>query len=141
MQHRDTCRTCRFWSVPLKDRDTVEYGLCRRRAPALEAGEEQRGPFAAWPLSDSDQWCGEHEEAWYGTEEGPEDRRRLFSKINQLLSSEDRDIWNRFLADLRLASMEIHAVSRATVHPNPHLQRTASRLREPLIGVPFLEGS
>jgi len=126
--------------VPLKDRETVETGECRRHSPRLGFADGEVDPLAHWPCVHSDEWCGEHEGAWYGTEEGPEDRRALFSKINQTLVPEDREVWNRFLADLRCLAMEIHQEAHATLEPNFRMRRFAGRLSEHLVGVPYLEG-
>ena len=139
MRMQGKCGTCRFWDVPLEDREDGESGECRRHAPALGFVDGQTVSLAHWACTHSHDWCGEHEEVWYGTDEGPDDRRELFSKINRLLTSEDREVWNRFLADLRYFAMEIHREAQATLQPDPRMRRYAGRLREHLIGVPFLE--
>ena len=140
MRSHNKCCTCRYWDVPLKDRETVETGECHRHTPRLGLADGQIDPLAHWPCVHSDEWCGEHEEAWYGTEEGPDDRRKLFSKINRALLPEDREAWNRFLADLRCFARQIGEEARATLEPNPRMRRFAERLRGHLIGVPYLEG-
>lgn len=139
MRSHVKCYTCRFWDVPVKDRETVETGECRRRTPVLGFAEGEVDTWAHWPRVHSCEWCGEHEMALYCTDEGPEDRRALFSKINQILVTEDREVWNRFLADLRHLAMEIHHDAQAMLEPKHRVRKFAGRLREHLVGVPYLE--
>jgi hypothetical protein len=60
----DRCGTCRWWGGWPDD----DAGLCRRYPPAfgareMEPGEVEAGHLAAdrgfWPVTDSDDWCGE----------------------------------------------------------------------------------
>jgi len=49
----ETCGKCRFWST-----DTEATGCCRRYAPRpLTNGTPTE---TLWPVTDHDDWCGEH---------------------------------------------------------------------------------
>jgi hypothetical protein len=61
---RPTCNTCAYWS----GRPDSSDGGCRRKSPNSfhEAASmiETELPMAFWPVTDFDDWCGEHSE-WY----------------------------------------------------------------------------
>lgn len=50
------CSNCRFWYVDPAD---PVIGLCRRNAPAVVPWK----PEGAWPRTDHDLVCGQHEPA------------------------------------------------------------------------------
>ncbi len=53
---RPTCASCRWWGEIL-DGCAPPSGACKRRAPvALGDGDWD----AMWPLTNHDDWCGEH---------------------------------------------------------------------------------
>lgn len=58
------CADCKFWKA--RDGRTLDEGIgeCRRYAArplviADDAAEMPRSPFATWPLTLDDQFCGE----------------------------------------------------------------------------------
>lgn len=48
------CDECRFFRMR---EHAVNQGECRRHAPVVR----QENPFARWPITDRDRWCGEYE--------------------------------------------------------------------------------
>ena len=52
-----TCEFCRFWLLMFPDQ---EIGECRRHAPpAYHRAPSETLRDAAWPLTCSEEWCGE----------------------------------------------------------------------------------
>lgn len=54
---RPTCATCRFW-VP--NPDPLNDAQCRRRAPEFLQVPSYPSVRGRWPVTDADDWCGEH---------------------------------------------------------------------------------
>ena len=53
------CEDCKFWD---QDNKMSALGLCRRYAPRASIGEVVKGDKAMdaiWPVTNSEQWCGE----------------------------------------------------------------------------------
>jgi len=59
----ERCETCRFW----EGGDGEGTGPCRRNAPPVRLGLDDDGErfghaeFAYWPITLTDDWCGEHQ--------------------------------------------------------------------------------
>jgi hypothetical protein len=62
------CMTCRYWEHPsdfpheINNPDQI-MGLCRRNPP-IPADPKSR--FGVWPITEADDWCGEHQGATDG---------------------------------------------------------------------------
>jgi hypothetical protein len=69
-----TCWTCRFWTRNNGRTTTDTDAECRRHAPRptlyRDEGGETPAINAAWPATDSDDWCGDHLPLPDGTSNG-----------------------------------------------------------------------
>jgi hypothetical protein len=56
-----TCATCVFWKVQpfLSTRRAERSGQCRCAAP-VALHDQQRGVVTRWPLTQEQDWCGDH---------------------------------------------------------------------------------
>jgi hypothetical protein len=57
-----SCEICKFWDYTPPDvlhLEAVQFGLCRRRAPAVHIGD--RIPAPKWPATQHSDWCGDFE--------------------------------------------------------------------------------
>jgi hypothetical protein len=55
---RSSCHGCRFWQLLATN---PIQGECRRHAPSPD-GSASVHPMAAWPVTNSHDWCGEFAE-------------------------------------------------------------------------------
>lgn len=60
-----SCKACAFWHSLDMATTGVENdgGECRRRAPspAAQPEDDYTSPYAAWPITFAEEWCGEWE--------------------------------------------------------------------------------
>ena len=57
MEGEPSCQDCRFWDG---NRRYGGEGKCMKNAPTI--GRQSGGiNYPAWPNTDADQWCGQHE--------------------------------------------------------------------------------
>lgn len=50
----ETCATCRFW---VQWNTTISEGRCKAKTPIPSPDDSS----AWWPISQADDWCGEHQ--------------------------------------------------------------------------------
>jgi len=59
------CDTCRFWTRDYGRLTSESDAECRRHAPAPmlypNTTLDVAFPVAAWPITEADDWCGEHQ--------------------------------------------------------------------------------
>lgn len=59
-----TCWTCRYWTRNNGRITTGDDAECRRRSPApityRDSAGESPALNAAWPVTDMNDWCGDH---------------------------------------------------------------------------------
>lgn len=70
----------------------------------------------------------------------PDERRQLFSRINTQLTPRDRKEWNRFLAGIKSIVLDLHDEAQYACDQGAAIRILVGRLKERLVGVPFLEG-
>ena len=57
MSKKIRCKGCKFFGDELSD----GYGQCRRHAPVVVSGDDERVRTSMWPAAHSDDWCGEYQ--------------------------------------------------------------------------------